>query len=132
MVLTGAAFCHKYWLHLFTESPSREAKEIKAWVDDHMNCEDLAMNFLIGNMTRKAPIKVAPRKKFKCSTRQCTNSDMLSGVQTHLMERSDCINMLAEKYGYMPLKAVEFRADPVLYKDNLPEKLKKFAEIGSL
>ena len=97
-----------------------------------MNCEDLAMNFLISNMTGKAPIKVAPRKKFKCSTPQCTNSDMLSGVQTHLIERSDCVNMLVGKFGYMPLKAVEFRADPVLYKDDLPEKLKRFANIGSL
>ena len=34
---------------------------------------------------------------------------MLSGVTSHLVERSDCVNMLAKKYGYMPLKAVEFR-----------------------
>ena len=132
MVLTGAAFYHKYWHNLFTEALSPEQKDIKRWVDDHMNCEDLAMNFLISNMTGKAPIKVAPRKKFKCSTPQCTNSDMLSGVQTHLNERSDCVNMLVGKFGYMPLKAVEFRADPVLYKDDLPEKLKRFANIGSL
>ena len=131
-MLTGAAFYHKYWHNLFTEALSPEQKDIKRWVDDHMNCEDLAMNFLISNMTGKAPIKVAPRKKFKCSTPQCTNSDMLSGVQTHLIERSDCVNMLVGKFGYMPLKAVEFRADPVLYKDDLPEKLKRFANIGSL
>jgi glucuronyl/N-acetylglucosaminyl transferase EXT2 len=90
------------------------------------------IDFQISNMTGKAPIKVAPRKKFKCSTPQCMNTDMLSGVQTHLVERSDCVNMFVEQYGYMPLKAVEFRADPVLYKDNLPDKLKKFANIGSL
>jgi hypothetical protein len=47
MVLTGAAFYHKYWHHVFTEAPSPEAKEIKRWIDDHMNCEDLAMNFLV-------------------------------------------------------------------------------------
>ena len=132
MVLTGAAFYHKYWHHDFTEAPSREAKEIKQWVDDHMNCEDLAMNFLISNMTGKAPIKVAPRKKFKCSTPQCTNTEMLSSVSTHLIERSDCVNMLVGKFGHMPLKAVEFRADPVLFKDNLPDKLKKFVNVGSL
>jgi len=38
---------------------------IKSWVDEHMNCEDIAMNFLIANVTGKAPIKVTPRKKFK-------------------------------------------------------------------
>ena len=95
MVLTGAAFYHKYWHHLFTEAPSREAKEVKQWVDDHMNCEDLAMNFLISNMTGKAPIKVAPRKKFKCSTPQCTNTAVpgvaaakAAGMQVVLVPRT--------------------------------------------
>lgn len=36
--------------------------DIKEWVDEHMNCEDIAMNFLISNITGKAPIKV---RKFK-------------------------------------------------------------------
>ena len=109
------------------------AQEIKKWVDEHMNCEDIAMNFLIANATRKAPIKVAPRKKFKCSTPQCTNQDMqLSADQSHLVTRSQCINLFTKKYGYMPLKKEEFRVDPVLYKDDIPEKLKKYSNLGSL
>lgn len=32
--------------------------EVKDWVDEHMNCEDIAMNFLVANMTNKPPIKV--------------------------------------------------------------------------
>lgn len=32
--------------------------EIRNWVDERMNCEDIAMNFLISNVTNKAPIKV--------------------------------------------------------------------------
>jgi glucuronyl/N-acetylglucosaminyl transferase EXT2 len=35
-----------------------------------------AMNFLVANLTGKAPIKVAPRKKFKCP--ECVNADLLS------------------------------------------------------
>ena len=31
---------------------------VRNWVDKHMNCEDIAMNFLIANYTGKAPIKV--------------------------------------------------------------------------
>ena len=103
-------------------------------------------------MTGKAPIKVTPRKKFKCP--KCTYNEMLSlDVVQHLNERSDCINLFASIYGNMPLKAVEFRyefeikikikiisndflsiyrADPILYKDNLPEKLKNFNSIGNL
>jgi glucuronyl/N-acetylglucosaminyl transferase EXT2 len=50
-----------------------------------------------------------------------------------MVERTDCINKFSEIYGKMPLIPVEFRADPVLYKvDNLPNKLKKFKDIGSL
>ena len=132
MVLTGASFYHKYWHYLFTANPSPVGQEIKSWLDSRLNCEDIAMNFLVANATGKAPIKVTPRKKFKCSTPQCDNVDMLSNYQSHLTERSECVNFLAEKYGYMPLRTAEFRADPVLFKDKFPDKLKHFANIGSL
>jgi glucuronyl/N-acetylglucosaminyl transferase EXT2 len=80
MVLTGAAFYHKYWHHLFTEAPSPEAKEIKRWVDEHMNCEDLAMNFLISNMTGKAPIKVSTSLNFSSSSLTLRQNKCLSVV----------------------------------------------------
>lgn len=105
--------------------------EIRLWVDEYMNCEDIAMNFLVSNATGKAPVKVTPRKKFKCP--ECTNGEMISAdVMKHLQERSECVNRFAAVYGTMPLIAEEFRADPVLFKDNLPEKLKKFNQVGSL
>ncbi|XP_049820958.1 exostosin-2 isoform X2 [Aethina tumida] len=127
MVLTGAAFLHKYWSYLYTkEMPT----DIKDWVDDHMNCEDIAMNFLVANVTNKPPIKVTPRKKFKCP--ECVNNEMLSADLGHMVERSQCINKFAKDFGRMPLKSVEFRADPVLFKDPFPEKLKRFNDIGSL
>ena len=103
---------------------------IKSWVDEHMNCEDIAMNFLMANVTGKAPIKVTPRKKFKCP--ECVNNEMLSADITHMVERSECINQFTSLYQSMPLKSIEFRADPVLYKDNYPIELKKFNDIGSL
>ncbi|KAF3832697.1 hypothetical protein F7725_026362 [Dissostichus mawsoni] len=109
MVLTGAAFYHKYFNYLYTY---KMPGDIKNWVDAHMNCEDIAMNFLVANITGKAPIKVTPRKKFKCP--ECTAIDGLSLDQTHMVERW------------------WNRADPVLYKDDFPEKLKSFPNIGSL
>ncbi|KAG8269752.1 Exostosin-2 [Homalodisca vitripennis] len=127
MVLTGVAFHHKYWSYLYTTAMPGDIKE---WVDAHMNCEDIAMNFLVANITNKAPIKVTPRKKFKCP--ECTNTEMLSADLVHMVERSDCINRFTSVYGHMPLHTVEFRADPVLYKDSFPEKLKRFNDIGSL
>ncbi|XP_059618949.1 exostosin-2 [Phlebotomus argentipes] len=127
MVLTGAAFHHKYWSYMYTNAMPGDIKE---WVDDHMNCEDIAMNFLVANITRKPPIKVTPRKKFKCP--ECTNTEMLSADINHMLERSACIDRFANIYGTMPLKTVEWRADPVLFRDNFPEKLKRFNDIGSL
>nr|XP_023509683.1 exostosin-2 isoform X2 [Equus caballus] len=127
MVLTGAAFYHKYFNYLYTY---KMPGDIKSWVDAHMNCEDIAMNFLVANVTGKAVIKVTPRKKFKCP--ECTAIDGLSLDQTHMVERSECINKFASVFGTMPLKVVEHRADPVLYKDDFPEKLKSFPNIGSL
>ncbi|KAL2712257.1 exostosin-2 [Vespula squamosa] len=127
MVLTGAAFHHKYWNYMYTTAMPGDIKE---WVDEHMNCEDIAMNFLVANTTGKAPIKVTPKKKFRCP--ECTNTEMLSADLTHMVERTQCINRFSSIYGTMPLQSIEFRADPVLFKDVFPEKLKRFNDIGSL
>lgn len=34
-------------------------------VDEYMNCEDIAMNFLVSHITRKPPIKVTSRWTFR-------------------------------------------------------------------
>lgn len=132
MVLTGVAFYHKYWHFLYTAAPSQEQKSIKDWVDQHINCEDIAFNLMVANATDKSPIKVGPRKKFKCSTQSCENTGMLSASTSHLVERSSCLNRFLKIYGHNPLKPVQFRADPVLYKDSFPDSLKLFKDIGSL
>ncbi|XP_070534732.1 exostosin-like 3 [Ptychodera flava] len=50
MVLTGAAFFHKYYAYLYTYwMPSA----IRDMVDEYINCEDVAMNFLVSHITRK-------------------------------------------------------------------------------
>ena len=103
---------------------------IKDWVDEHMNCEDIAMNFIATNYTGKAPIKVTPRKKFKCS--ECLTGGSLSLDESHMVERSTCMNYFMNIYGMLPLKSVNFRADPLLYMDEFPSKLKKFSSMGSL
>lgn len=55
MVLTGAAFFHKYYAYLYSYSMPQA---IRDKVDEYLNCEDLAMNFLVSHITRKPPIKV--------------------------------------------------------------------------
>ena len=132
MILTGVAFYHKYWHYLYTASPSPEQRRIKDWVDEHINCEDIAFNLMVANATGKAPLKVGPRKKFKCSTPSCENAGMLSASASHLEERSHCLDKFVKIYGHNPLSQVEFRADPVLYKEDFPDTIKLYRDIGSL
>ena len=105
-------------------------KKIRKLVDSTKNCEDIAMNFLVSNVTNKSPIKVTSKKKFVCL--ECSQGQEISqNIVQHLFHRTYCVNQFSKIYGSMPLKAVNFRADPVLFKDNLPEKLKKFHHVGN-
>ncbi len=40
-------------------------REIRDKVDEYMNCEDIAMNFLVSHITRQPPIKVTSRWTFR-------------------------------------------------------------------
>lgn len=51
------------------------------------------------------------RKKFKM-----TASGISAGIMNHLVARSTCMKVFTNAFGVMPLRTVEFRADPVLYK----------------
>ncbi|CAB3246780.1 unnamed protein product [Arctia plantaginis] len=127
MVLTGAAFHHKIWSWYYTY---KMPGEIRQWVDDNFNCEDIAMNFLVANVTKKPPIKVTPRKKFKCP--ECTNTEMLSADARHMSQRSACIARFAAVYGHMALQPVEFRADPLQYREVGPGVPHAYPDIGAL
>lgn len=62
MVLTGAAFIHKHYTYLYTHWLPQA---IRDKVDEYMNCEDIAMNFLISHITRKPPVKVRRCLKYE-------------------------------------------------------------------
>ncbi|KAK2093911.1 hypothetical protein P7K49_027649 [Saguinus oedipus] len=58
MVLTGAAFFHKYLEDYYAYLYSYVMPQaIRDMVDEYINCEDIAMNFLVSHITRKPPIK---------------------------------------------------------------------------
>ena len=62
MVLTGAAFYHRYYNMLYSELLS---STLHKTVEQSQNCEDILMNFLVSHVTRKPPIKVTQRKQYK-------------------------------------------------------------------
>lgn len=118
MVLTGAAFYHKYYSYVYTYIMSPDIRNI---VDDFVNCEDLAMNFLIAHITRKPPVKVTSRWTFRCPG--CPST--LSEDDSHFQERHKCMNLFSQVYGYMPLLYTQYRADSVLFKTRIPPEKQK-------
>lgn len=125
MVLTGAAFYHQIYNHWFTYK--LPLKTIN-YIDEKMNCEDIGMNFLIANITGKSPIKVTPRKRFKCA--QCRRNDSLWSESSHFIKRSECLSVFTEHFGKMPLEPVEFRADPVLFQEAVPRDMMAYPDVG--
>lgn len=89
MVLTGAAFFHKHYTYLYSYWLPQA---IRDKVDEYMNCEDIAMNFLVSHITRKPPVKVTSRWTFRCPG--CPVS--LSEDDTHFQERHKCINFFSQ------------------------------------
>ena len=118
MVLTGAAFYHKYYNHLYTHVMPQA---IRDKVDEYLNCEDLAMNFLISDVTRRPPIKVTSRWSFRCPG--CPVN--LSEDDSHFQERHKCMNFFTRVFGYMPLLNTQYRVDSVLFKTRIPADKQK-------
>ncbi|XP_001362090.1 exostosin-3 [Drosophila pseudoobscura] len=118
MVLTGAAFLHKYYMYLYTY---HLPQAIRDKVDEYMNCEDIAMNFLVSHITRRPPVKVTSRWTFRCPG--CPVS--LSEDDTHFQERHKCINFFSQVFGYTPLLNTQYRADSILFKTRIPHDKQK-------
>ncbi|XP_059165262.1 exostosin-like 3 [Physella acuta] len=123
MVLTGAAFFHKYYTYLYSYVMPQA---IRDKVDEYMNCEDIAMNFLVSHITRKPPVKVTSRWTFRCPGCPTT----LSSNSSHFEERHQCINFFSQVYGYTPLFYTQYRVDSVLFKTRIAhDKTKCFRYI---
>lgn len=118
MILTGAAFIHKWYMYAYTY---QMPEIIREKVDEWMNCEDLAMNFLVSHLTRQPPIKTTSKWTLRCAT--C--SEMLSQDASHFTERHECIRFFTRVFGYNPLLFSQFRVDSVLFKTRLPPNHQK-------
>nr|XP_046216430.1 exostosin-like 2 isoform X1 [Oncorhynchus gorbuscha] len=109
MVLIGAAFFHHRYLQLFQEQPP----EVHTLVDDTQNCDDIAVNFVVAAELRRGSgtIKSRPSGIFvKPVDMRNLERDASSGYlgmwhrPEHLLQRSYCLNRLAQIYGAMPLR----------------------------
>ncbi|XP_054079935.1 exostosin-like 1 isoform X3 [Rissa tridactyla] len=153
IVLTAAAFYHRYYHSLFTEFLPAGLREL---VDGLATCEDILMNVLVAAVTKLPPIKVTQRKQHKETVSQqvgCKDGDAgtppvgerspspprsppakVKGTAgtaggRRFSQQQDCLNQLADWFGYMPLVSSQLRLDPVLFKDQVSVLRKKYPRL---
>ncbi|XP_006883558.1 PREDICTED: exostosin-like 1 [Elephantulus edwardii] len=123
MVLTSAAFYHRYYHTLFTHFLP---KALRTLADEAPTCVDVLMNFLVAAVTKLPPIKVLPGKQH-----QEARPSLTSGGPEPELQRPDrnCINLMAAGFGHMPLVSSHLRLDPVLFKDPVSVLRKKYRSL---
>ncbi|KAI7806337.1 Exostosin-1a [Triplophysa rosa] len=129
MVLTGAAFYHRYYNYLFTHYLPAS---LKTMIDQLSNCEDILMNFLVSSVTKMPPIKVTQKKQYKEMMMGQTSRASRWADPDHFAQRQTCMNTFASWFGTMPLVHSQMRLDPVLFKDQVSILRKKFRDIERL
>ncbi|KAJ3676004.1 hypothetical protein LUZ60_003416 [Juncus effusus] len=100
MVLSKAAFFDKMYLELYTH---QMLPSIRDYVANNRNCEDIAMSFLVANVTGSPPIWVQGKIDEIGSTG-------ISSLGGHSARRSKCVNDFAKLYGTMPLLPTNVKA----------------------
>ena len=98
IILTGCAFLHVDYHHLFFSLPYH----VHQFIEERKNCEDIAINFLASSLCgctaghhvkRLRPVAMFP------------SSNSLSAKTDHLVTRNECCNYLAKEFGLISLKA---------------------------
>ena len=108
MVLVGAAFFHRRYLELFQQQPA----QVLALVDETQNCDDIAMNFVValrlgtgpGAVPRPVGVFVKPVDLRNLEREARSGYLGMWHRPEHLLQRSYCLNRLAQIYGSMPLR----------------------------
>ena len=95
VVLTGSGtFFNSRWLHIYSEVMPRQVRD---YVNDHFNCEDIAFNMMMSNATGLPPVLVVGSTHTTHSVQE--NSKAHKGLRTrhgHVSGRSDCIKHLVK------------------------------------
>ncbi|CEF62359.1 Exostosin-3 [Strongyloides ratti] len=98
LILTGLAFINRKYLIKYTNEINNE---IKNYVDRHMNCEDIVMNFLVAETSKKPNLFYDMIDNLRLSP---LSSKGLSNKKNHYKERDGCVKHLIKVYGKNPMK----------------------------
>lgn len=110
IILTKASFLHKKYLDMYFDD-QHNPKEVLDYVDEHFNCEDIAMAFLVARMTNSA----LKDSKTHGYCRDCpvftngsiTDKGLRKGISTsggkwnlsgHMEKRSQCMSFMKGIY----------------------------------
>jgi len=96
VVLTKAGFLHSRYLELY--SGSTHPEEIRNYIDDNMNCEDLAMAMMVANYTK---VETGEPANPTYVEGEVTDKGLFGGISTksgHMDARSECLDDLIGIY----------------------------------
>ncbi|XP_043916165.1 exostosin-1a-like [Protopterus annectens] len=126
MILTAAAFYHRYYNHLFTYFLP---DSLKNQTGSAYSCEDILMNVLVSSVTKVPPIKVAQKKQYKETLQEQGMKSTQLPYTDPIIHRQECLNQFSSWFGYMPLIHSQVRIDPVLFKDQVSVFRKKYRDL---
>ncbi|XP_022821754.1 exostosin-1 [Spodoptera litura] len=122
MVLPGAALVHRSVLAQYAAA----APALRQAVRRTRNCEDILLNCLASHLTRRPPLKLAQRRRYKATHHKYKSS---WSDPEHFVQRQSCLNTFATAWGYMPLMRSVLRLDPILFKDPVSTLRKKYRKM---
>ncbi|XP_048489264.1 exostosin-1 isoform X1 [Plutella xylostella] len=123
LVLAGAALVHRAHLAAAAAAPPR----LRSAVAAARNCEDLLLAGLVARATRRPPIKLAQRTRYK--PHHHNNSRSSWSDPEHFVQRQSCLNTFAAAWGELPLPRSVLRLDPLLFKDPVSNLRKKYRKM---
>ncbi|KAL7926954.1 glycosyltransferase family 64 protein [Trichoderma austrokoningii] len=98
MIITNLCFSHMSFLDYYS-SNSTVMEKVRQYVDDHFNCEDIALNYVASYLTGTGPLLVTGRDRY-VSYEPAVGISRKPG---HLEARTKCLNDLTALFGCMPL-----------------------------
>lgn len=102
VILTKCCFLHRNHLKTYAE---RMTEKLLSYIDEHRNCEDIAMSVVVAKFHGAPPVWVSGRVKE-------IGGDGISGLAHHFDARSDCVDFFAKEFGDMPLLESSMKVYP--------------------
>ncbi|CEJ89792.1 hypothetical protein VHEMI05617 [[Torrubiella] hemipterigena] len=106
MIITNLAFSHVAILDAYN-SDDPIAIEMRRYVDEQFNCEDIALNFIAAHVSGSGPLLVRGRQQYV----DISPSVGISKDPRHMAKRHACVNHFVKTMGCMPLIEVEGRIE---------------------